>query len=104
VVRANADLLETIEAIEISNRNFVAAIHHHGEAKEHGIEPSAAARAAGSGAKFPAHAMEHVAYVIVLRHKRSGAHAGGVSLAHTDHTFDAARRHTAAGAGAAGCS
>jgi hypothetical protein len=53
-----------------------------GMAGGHGIEPAAAAGAAGGGAEFTAHAVQQIGDFLVLGRQRPFAHAGGVGFHH----------------------
>ena len=95
-------VVERVEAVEIRHREFVDAVDHRGVARRHGVEPAAAARAAGGRAELAAHAVQHVGDLRVLGRERPFADARGVGLHHADDAIHAMRRHARAGAGAAG--
>ena len=67
-----------------------------------GVEPAAAAGAAGGGTELAAHGVEHVGDFGALGRQRALADAGGVGLHHADDAVHAVRRNAGPGAGAAG--
>src|SRR5690606_24612959 len=73
-----------------------------GEAAQDGIEPAAAARAAGDDAEFAAEAVEVFGKALVDRGEPGAADAGGVGLADADDALDGDGRQAGTGAGAAG--
>ena len=98
---ADLDVLHRVETVEIGDGEIVNAIDHRGVTCGDGIEPAAAACAAGRRAEFAAHAVEQVGDLLVLRGQRPFADTRGVSLHHADDAVYAMRRHAGTGAGAA---
>jgi hypothetical protein len=90
-----------VEAVEIGDGEFVDAVDHARVAGGDGVEPAAAAGAAGGGAELAAHGVEHVGN-LRFGGQRAFADAGGVGLHHADDAVHAVRRNAGAGAGAAG--
>ena len=84
-----------VEYVELGDHQRVDAIEHFGIAQHHKIEPAAAARASGDGAKLIA-ARAHFVRVEVghLGGKRTAADARGVGLGDADDAGEARRGHT----------
>ena len=85
---AGADLhrLEAVEHVELGQRDAGDAADRDRLAHEHGVEPAAAAAAAGDGAELVAALAEALADLIVLLGREgAGADAGGVGLDDAEH-------------------
>ena len=89
-VVASADLqgVVLVESIDIGHRETCDAIDHAREAKQDGIKPSAAARAACRRTELAAEAMEVFRETFVAGWKRAGANACRVGLANPDDPLD----------------
>ena len=85
---AGADLhrLERVEHVELGQRDAGHSADRDRLADQHGVEPAAAALAAGDGAELVAALAERLADLIVLLgRERAGADAGGVGLGDAEH-------------------
>src|SRR2546423_84024 len=70
VSHADLNRFDSIEAIDISDRKLVNAVHNRRMACSDRIEPAATPRAASSRAKFTAHGMQHIGDLSVLAWQR----------------------------------
>ena len=91
-----------VKSVEVGDGEVVDAIDHGGVVRGDGVEPTAAAGAAGGGAKFAAHGVEEVGDVLVFRGEGAFADAGRVGFHHADDAVHAVGRDARTGAGAAG--
>ena len=66
IADADLDLVEAVENVELGERDAVDAAGAHGLAHQHGVEPAAAARAAGDGAEFVAALAERLADLVAI--------------------------------------
>ena len=100
VGHTHLDRIELIEHIELGDRQAVEAVHLHGVAADHAVEPATAPASAGGGAVFSA-AVAKVVIETALQFGRKGtlAHPGGVGLRHADHPVDQGGAHTGTDAG-----
>src|SRR5581483_8833380 len=103
VAGADAHRLHAVEDVELGDAQAGDAVVEDGAARGDGVEPAAAARAAGDGAVFVALVADGLADVVVqLGRERAGADAGGVGLDDAQHVVELARADAGAGGGAAG--
>ena len=102
VAGADRDLGERVEHVELGEGERVEAVDAHRVADDDGVEPAAAARAAGGGAELLA-ALADLVFegAADLRGQRAGAHARGVGLGDAEDAVDARGRDAEAGGGSA---
>ena len=98
---ADFDGIQSVEAVEVGDGEFVSPIDHHGVADEDHVQPAAAAGTAGGGTEFAPHVVKHVADVFVFSDKGAGPDAGGVGFADGDDAVDLPRWNAGTCAGTA---
>ena len=98
IAGADLDAVETIEHVELGQRQAVDAADPHGLAHQHRVEPAAAALAPGVDAEFLAAAADLLADLVMqFGRKRALADPGRIGLADSEHVADRARAHAGAG-------
>src|ERR1700761_4974111 len=98
IPRANLDGFETIENIELGQRQAMDAAGPHGLAHQRRIEPAAAALASGVDTEFLAAPADLLANLIMqFGRKRALPDPGRVSLADPKHVADRTGPDTGAG-------
>ena len=102
VAHADRDALEFVEHVELGDHQAVEAVDRGRIAQQRGIEPAAAARPPGDGAKLVAALADLVAFGAQgFGGKRPPAHARDVGFGYSDYAGDPRGRHAGSGAGAA---
>src|SRR5450432_662154 len=103
VADADLDLPLGVEDVELGDYQRIDAVDHFGVAQDLQVEPAAAARASGDGAKFLA-ALAHFFGVDVghFGGKGTAAYAGGIGLGNSEDVFEASGRDADSGGSAAG--
>src|SRR5688572_11582983 len=80
IMRADLNRSDGIEAIEVGDGNIVDAVEHPRVPRRDSVKPAAAPSAPGCRAELPAHAVKHIADLLVLRGEGAFADASRVSL------------------------
>ena len=102
VGRADVDVIEAVEHVELGQRERVEAVDADAVAHGDGVVPAAAARPAGDRAVLVAALAQAVAHLAgQLGRQRPLADARRVGLGDAQHAADRLRRHAEAGAHAA---
>ena len=100
---ADLDLIETVQDVELGQRQALDAARSHRLAHQNRVEPAAASRPAGHDAEFLATLAERSADLVdLLGGKRTGAYASGIGLANSEHISDRPGAQSRPGRGLSG--
>ena len=103
VAHAQFDFVDAVHHIELGDAHAADAVDLDGTFECGGVEPTAAAGAAGYRTKFmPALSQTGAHFVKKLGGKRAGADTGGVGFHNAQHIIKRLRRHARAGGCGAG--